>query len=263
MLNHILSKQIEDDKIFHSYIFEADKEDAKQAYIDFASKLYGFDKGVENLIETIVAENDTISIEKIRELNRSVFNKPAKHKYKIYVIKEAHFMRAEAQNALLKTLEELPEYSIVIMTTDNKYRLLDTIISRSQAISINSKYELNLSSELTEKILYLLKKAFENRYYIASKEKNIIKELSENKHETLHILSKVFSDALVGETTDDVQYRLILEKISSLPIRKVEEIILKIEEIKSLLAIRINFQLAIEDLIFYLISANKNNKKES
>lgn len=172
-------------------------------------------------------------------------------------------MRAEAQNALLKTLEELPEYSIVIMTTDNKYRLLDTIISRSQAISINSKYELNLSSELTEKILYLLKKAFENRYYIASKEKNIIKELSENKHETLHILSKVFSDALVGETTDDVQYRLILEKISSLPIRKVEEIILKIEEIKSLLAIRINFQLAIEDLIFYLISANKNNKKES
>ncbi|MDY2738201.1 DNA polymerase III subunit, partial [Intestinibacter sp.] len=54
--------------------------------------------------------------------------------YKIYVFDEAQKMTVEAQNALLKTLEEPPKYAIIILVTNNKESLLDTIKSRCEII---------------------------------------------------------------------------------------------------------------------------------
>ena len=56
------------------------------------------------------------------------------NQYKIYIINQAESMTIEAQNALLKTLEEPPEYAIIILITSNKEALLDTIKSRCEII---------------------------------------------------------------------------------------------------------------------------------
>lgn len=263
MLNEILRKQIDENNIFHSYIFEGTESNIVNQYEEFSRKLLNTDIDVNNLIQIIEAENKNISINKIRELNKSVFEKPANFKYKIYIIKDAPLMRVEAQNAMLKTLEELPNYSIVIMTTDNRYKLLDTIISRSQIIIIQDEIEIDFSDEITEKTIYLIKKALENNYYIINKEKTLIKELSENKEKSLYIMSKIFSDTLTEspENIENIGYRKLICSLKNFLLIDLEKILLKIEEIKSLLKVNINFQLAIEDLIFEIIEINKKRKK--
>ena len=73
----------------------------------------------------------SISVDDIREqVNRDVMIKPYNGKYKIYIIPEADIMTAQAQNALLKTLEEPPEYAIFFLLAPNTEKLLPTINSR-------------------------------------------------------------------------------------------------------------------------------------
>ena len=75
----------------------------------------------------------SIKIAQIRELQSDIIIKPHS-KYKIYVINHAEKMTVESQNALLKTLEEPPEYAIIILITNNKESLLPTIKSRCEII---------------------------------------------------------------------------------------------------------------------------------
>ncbi len=79
-----------------------------------------------------------ISVGEIREqLVDSMQVKPYSSKYKIYIIKEAEKMTEEAQNALLKTIEEPPEYGIVMIITTDPEKLLQTI--RSRCITLTTK----------------------------------------------------------------------------------------------------------------------------
>ncbi|MCX7705193.1 MAG: DNA polymerase III subunit gamma/tau [bacterium] len=71
-------------------------------------------------------------IEEIRSLREAVSLRPAKARYKIYLIDEVHMLTNEAFNALLKTLEEPPEYVKFIFATTAPEKILPTIISRCQ-----------------------------------------------------------------------------------------------------------------------------------
>ncbi len=72
-----------------------------------------------------------ISIDDIRtQIKDNIFIKPYESPYKIYIINEAEKMRSEAQNALLKSLEEPPEYVIMILLCSSKEMMLPTILSR-------------------------------------------------------------------------------------------------------------------------------------
>ena len=74
---------------------------------------------------------NTITVEDIREqVNHTIQIKPYRSTYKIYIIDEADLMTAQAQNALLKTLEEPPSYAVFFLLTENANVLLDTIKSR-------------------------------------------------------------------------------------------------------------------------------------
>ena len=55
---------------------------------------------------------------------------PYKGPYKIYIVDEAEKMNAAAQNAILKTIEEPPEYAVIFLLTTNRGAFLDTILSR-------------------------------------------------------------------------------------------------------------------------------------
>lgn len=83
-------------------------------------------------IKWLVPEKtSTIGVDDIREqVVGDIVIKPYSSRYKIYIIDEAHKMNVQAQNALLKTIEEPPEYGIVILLTNNKETFLQTILSR-------------------------------------------------------------------------------------------------------------------------------------
>lgn len=81
---------------------------------------------------------NTIGVEEIRtQVNSDILIKPYSGKYKIYVIDEAEKLTVQAQNALLKTIEEPPAYGILMLLTNNIEVLLPTI--RSRCITLNFK----------------------------------------------------------------------------------------------------------------------------
>lgn len=75
-------------------------------------------------------EGNSIKIEQIRELQKRIQEKPIISSKKVYIIDDADFMTKEAQNCLLKTLEEPPEFATIILIGSNENSFLTTIKSR-------------------------------------------------------------------------------------------------------------------------------------
>ena len=80
-----------------------------------------------------------IGVDVVREkIVNDVDIKPYSNKYKIYIVDEAERMNQQAQNAILKTIEEPPEYAIIILLTANHNAFLQTILSRCVLIQMKS-----------------------------------------------------------------------------------------------------------------------------
>ena len=142
----ILSKSILSNSVSHSYIFSGisgigkflfAKEFAKAILCTGEQKPCNECKSCESIEngnnpDLIIIDEQTNSIktEQIKELTSDVLEKPIKGNKKIYIINNSENMTKEAQNALLKTLEEPPEYAIIILVTSNENLLLNTIKSR-------------------------------------------------------------------------------------------------------------------------------------
>ena len=74
---------------------------------------------------------DGISVEEIRtQIVNDISLKPYSSMYKIYIVPDAQLMNSQAQNALLKTLEEPPEYAVIMLLTNNVNKFLPTILRR-------------------------------------------------------------------------------------------------------------------------------------
>ena len=83
-----------------------------------------------NVIEIDAASNN--GVDNIRDIREEVSYHPPKGKYKVYIIDEAHMLSAQAWNALLKTLEEPPDYVVFILATTEVQKIPATILSRCQ-----------------------------------------------------------------------------------------------------------------------------------
>ncbi len=83
-----------------------------------------------DIVEIDAASNN--GVEEVRNLIEKVKYAPIKGKYKVYIIDEVHMMTQGAYNALLKTIEEPPAHVIFILATTEPYKVLPTIISRTQ-----------------------------------------------------------------------------------------------------------------------------------
>ena len=95
---------------------------------------------------------NSISVDDIRtQLNGDIMIKPYSSRYKIYIVPEADLMTVQAQNALLKTLEEPPEYAVIFLLTENADSLLATIRSRCVMLKLR-----NIKDKLVKK--YLMEK---------------------------------------------------------------------------------------------------------
>lgn len=144
-----LQKSIELDKVSHAYIFNGGLGAGKKTIAKLFAKTLQCEKhGIEPCNEChscIQADSSnqpdiiwirhekpgSIGVDDIREqLIGDMQIKPYSSRYKIYIIDEAEKLTVQAQNALLKTIEEPPAYGIVIMLTTNADIFLQTILSR-------------------------------------------------------------------------------------------------------------------------------------
>lgn len=140
---------IRDKKPFHAYLFQGEEGVGKEALArTFAAGLQcqseSADKPCKECVSCrqmesgnqpdviwVTREKASLGVDEIREqLCNTMDIKPFSSPYKIYLVPEAEKMTEEAQNALLKTIEEPPEYGIVILMTSNISALLPTIQSR-------------------------------------------------------------------------------------------------------------------------------------
>lgn len=142
-------------KISHAYIINGEKSSGKE-YIArvFAMALQCEEGGEEpcqecrsckqalsgnhpDIIRIVHEKPNAISVDDIREqVNGDVAVKPYSSPYKVYIISEAEKMTVQAQNAILKTLEEPPAYAVILLLTDNVNSLLPTILSRCVVLNM-------------------------------------------------------------------------------------------------------------------------------
>lgn len=143
-----LQAAIHDKKPFHAYIFQGDvgvgKEAMARTFVAGLQCQSDGDKPCKQCVSCrqaesgnqpdvvwVTREKASLGVEEIREqLCNTMDIKPFSSPYKIYVVPEAEKMTEAAQNALLKTIEEPPEYGVVILLTSNISELLPTIQSR-------------------------------------------------------------------------------------------------------------------------------------
>lgn len=164
-----LENAIKLDKVSHAYILNGPEGSGKMMLAEaFATALQCEKKGTEGCMEChsckqaashnqpdiiyITHEKpNTISVDDIRkQINQDIGVKPYSSPYKIYIVDEAEKMNQQAQNALLKTIEEPPSYAVIMLLTTNADLFLPTIISRC--------IQMNLKSVPNDKIKeYLMK----------------------------------------------------------------------------------------------------------
>ena len=164
-----LRNSLDNNRIAHAYLFSGLRGSGKTTTARIFAKALQCDKGVssdpcetcENCVlanenrHMDIIEMDAASnrkIEDIRELIEHTKYKPSIGRYKIFIIDEVHMLTNEAFNALLKTLEEPPEYVKFIMATTDPLKLPATILSRVQHFRFNKIPERTIENYL-QKVL--------------------------------------------------------------------------------------------------------------
>lgn len=99
-------------------------------------------------------EGNSIKIDQIRELTKKVYEKPVVSHRKVYIINDSNYMTKEAQNSLLKTLEEPPEYVTIILIASNENLFLPTIKSRCTKVTFNKLTDSELAKVLEKEYNY-------------------------------------------------------------------------------------------------------------
>jgi DNA polymerase-3 subunit delta' len=122
--------------------------DYNGAECDKCKSCVEFDSGNNPDFKIIEPDGRVIKIEQIREMQTKVAEKPINSSKKVYVINDADLMTKEAQNCLLKTLEEPPEYIVIILIVSNENRMLTTIKSRCMKISFDKINDNNIREYL-------------------------------------------------------------------------------------------------------------------
>jgi DNA polymerase III subunit delta' len=149
-----LQNAIISNKISHAYIFHGEEGMGKKTLAEaFAKTLQCEERGILSCdrcksclqadtfnhpdIIRVTHEKNSIGVDDIRlQVNADIQVKPYSSPYKIYIIDDADRLTEQAQNALLKTMEEPPEYAVIILLTASISVILPTILSRCVTLNL-------------------------------------------------------------------------------------------------------------------------------
>ena len=252
-----LNSQITNNKISHAYLFEVNNyEDdyiiilnfvkmilSNSLYNDVLDSDISYFKQIDHnqYIDLYVIEPDGNDIKKnqmiklIDEFN----NKSFLNNKRIYIIKECDKFNTSSANTILKFLEEPNDDIIGILITNNRYKVLETIISRCQIISFNNNDNFVFNEEYYDLIDFLLyiKKNITNyddifdKYFYDKKVSN----------QTLVQLQEIFINSLNESCDID-----ILKKLNE---TKISNFVLLLEEEKNKLKFNVNLKLWFDDFV--------------
>ena len=192
----ILEKSIKINKTSHSYIFWGTEGIGKKMIAkEFAKKILCLQKENQNCTCKSCIEFDSdnnpdfqllepndgkIKIEQIREMQRKIAEKPIISNSKVYIINNSDTMTTEAQNCLLKTLEEPPEYITIILICSNEDNLLSTIKSRCTRMHFEPISENEIRDYIKQN--YSEQEISNNIIFLAQGSIGKVLELSKNKN---------------------------------------------------------------------------------
>ena len=265
-----LQSAISTGKVSHAYVFSGESGSGKKLLATtFAMTLQCEEKGTDpclkcesckrtlsknhpDIIGVVHEKPNTISIEEIRrQIVEDVQIKPYYGPYKIYIVNDEDKMTVQAQNALLKTIEEPPAYAVILLLTNNIDGLLPTILSRCVRLDLrvvpdnlvknylmerlhipDYQAEVDASfaqgnigkakeaatseefAEMTRKVLQLLRYVNDMEVYELV---DIMKELApdkENVYDYLDLFLLWFRDVLMFKATRDVDNLVFKQEIN-------------------------------------------------
>lgn len=162
-----LKKSLETGRLSHAYIFCGEKGSGKKTLADLFARALQCQAGASepcgkcvsckqalnhNQPDIIYVQHEkpaVISVDEIRkQINNDIAIKPYSSEHKVYIVDEAEKMNVQAQNALLKTLEEPPAYAVILLLTSNPEALLQTIRSRCIMLAMKSVSDMEIQKYL-------------------------------------------------------------------------------------------------------------------
>ena len=227
-IKKLLTNAIKNDKISHSYLFIGTEGIGKKLIATELSKELLNSNVINNPDFTIIEPNgNTIKINQIREMQAKVQEKPIISKKKIYIIDNADKMTTEAQNCLLKTLEEPPEFVIIILIGTNENEFLSTIKSRCMILHfeeisdeemkefLKTQYQIFATDSMLQIFQGSIRKAIElkDKNEIYEKINEIIENL--DKKDLLETIDKA---EILYQSKEEIQK--ILEYINTILLKK-------------------------------------------
>ena len=163
----VLEKSIKQNKLSHSYLFVGTQGIGKKMiatefakmilclddnkYCNHCKSCIEFDTNNNPDFVLISPDGNNIKIEQIRDIQKRIQEKPIISEKKVYIIDNADLMTTEAQNCLLKTLEEPPEFAVIVLIGSNSNTFLPTIKSRCTIMNFNKISDEEMTKYLREK----------------------------------------------------------------------------------------------------------------
>lgn len=279
-IKEMLYKSVKDKKTSHSYLFvgiegigkkEIAKEFAKMLlcisdnkYCNTCKSCIEFDSNNNPDFLYIEPEGNSVKIEQIRYIQRKIQEKPIISNKKVYIINDADKMTTEAQNCLLKTLEEPPEYSTIILIGSNENMFLSTIKSRCMIIHFSKIEDEKIRKYLEEK--YELKDISTNMLEIfqGSIGKAILLKDKKEQYEKIEVIIKSLKQKSIidilnmseilykskEEIFDILEYiNVILIKLAKTDYEYIKCINI-VEETKTRLKQNANYDMSIDNMLF-------------
>ncbi len=282
--NHEIKKMLEQammhDKISHSYLMIGiDGIGKKMIAREFAKSVLCLEKNKGcNICKSCIEFNsnnhpdflcfepngNSIKIQQIRELQKRIQEKPILSNKKVYIINHADWMTKEAQNCLLKTLEEPPEFAVIILIGSNESAFLTTIKSRCMVLHFNpienevlKKYleQRNQRKEIPKNILDMAQGSIGKAIYLEDKQEQY--EQVENMIDNLakkDLIDFIKTAEFLYKLKDEIYEILEVINIILLKIAKKNDIYTKcikiVENTKRRLQQNGNYDMCIDNMLF-------------